>query len=55
MIKRHDKMQEQNWKQHFVDHPEQLLPGAEVKRVVPLEEAELSAQIIGSAMFSSDE
>ncbi|HBV01689.1 MAG TPA: hypothetical protein DEF00_04920 [Candidatus Taylorbacteria bacterium] len=44
----HERLQKANWKRHFKEHPEQLLPGAEVKRVVPIKESELLAKIIGS-------
>lgn len=40
------KMQEANWKKHFVENPGQLLPGAEVERIVPTEEADLFAEIL---------
>lgn len=46
-MNRLNRMQERNWQKHFAEHPEQLLPGADVERRVPLEEAVLLARIIG--------
>src|SRR3989338_5180788 len=44
----HERLQKANWKRPFKEHPAQLWPGGEVKRVVPIEEGELVAKMIGS-------
>ena len=48
-------LQTANWKKHFAEHPDQLKPGAEVKRRVPIEEADLLAQVIWNCPESPDE
>ena len=37
-------MQTANWEEHFKKHPEQLLPGAKVRRTVPIAEVNLHAR-----------
>ncbi len=49
------QLEKRNWREHFATHPEQLLPGAKVKRVVPLEEADLLAELLGRCPSGPDE
>lgn len=51
----HDQLQKRNWARHFKEHPEQLLPGANVRRDVPLAEANLFAKLLFDSPNGPDE
>ena len=51
----HNRTQEENWRRHFREHPEQLLPGAQVKRQVPIEEVNLFGDILWGCSSGPDE
>lgn len=40
-----NRLENENWKKHFETHPEQLLLGAEVHRLIPMEEVDLWARL----------
>ena len=51
----HGEIQRENWRRHFKEHPEQLLPGAEVKRTIPMAEIELWTQVVGGCPVGPDD
>ncbi len=48
-----NRLQTIGWRKHFEKHPEQRLPGAEVRMAVPLNELGLLADLIGDGVFVS--
>ncbi len=41
-----ERLEKENWEKHFKEHPEQLLPGATIRRPVNLEEADLFGELL---------
>ncbi len=55
LAREHDQLQKENWRKHFKEHPEQLLPGAEIKRAVSLDEVAFIAKLAFGCPDGPDE